>query len=91
MRWESKPRTVPLTARAIKHDDIVESILSGIYCSSSSPEVYSGGIEDGKTYITCSVSERNRFIVEGFVGSGIPFTTGSKRDLRTLASNALAG
>jgi hypothetical protein len=82
---------IVVKARTLKHDDIVESILSGNYYSSTGPEIYSWGIKDGNAYISCSESERISFIADGFVGSGITFTTGSKKDLLTSASYALTG
>ncbi len=82
---------IVVKAKSLKQDDIVESILSGNYYSSSGPEIYSWGIKDGKAYITCSASERISFIADGFVGAGITFTAKSENNLLREAAFDLTG
>lgn len=82
---------IVVKAKALTHDDIVESILSGNYYSSSGPEIYSWGIKDGAAYIKCSPSERINFIADGFVGAGTSFVAQTKDALLQEAIFPLTG
>lgn len=82
---------IVVKAKALTYDNIVDSILSGNYYSSSGPEIYSWGIKDGKAYITCSPSERINFIADGFVGAGTTFVAKSENNLLQEAAFSLTG
>ncbi len=82
---------IVVKVKALAYDNIIESILSGNYYSSSGPVIYDWGIREGKAYITCSASERITFIADGFVGAGTAFVAKSENDLLQEAAFTLTG
>lgn len=62
---------VVVKAEKLTHDEIITNLLKGNYYSSSGPEIYDWGINDGIAYVDCSPVHRIDFIAGNLVNDGI--------------------
>lgn len=60
---------VMVRSQELSHEAIVNHLLAGDYYSSSGPEIYQWGLEDGTVFVECSPCAKINFIVGGPVGS----------------------
>lgn len=60
---------VMVRSEELSHEAIVNHLLNGDYYSSTGPEIYQWGIQDGKVFVECSDAERINFIAGGTIGS----------------------
>lgn len=93
---------VVVNAQELTVESIVENLRIGNFYSSSGPEIYDWGINDGVAYIKCSESERINFICGGAVNAGATVLKGQlgcnteqerfeKREFMTYAEYKLNG
>ena len=59
---------ISVKAESLSHDDIIKSLLSGNYYSSSGPEICDWGVLGDEVYVSCGKAERVNFITGGGVG-----------------------
>lgn len=57
-------------AQDLSHDSIMQNFIDGNYYSSSGPEIYDWGIEDGKVWIDTSLVNRVNIICGNYIGDG---------------------
>lgn len=73
------------------HESIVKAILNGSYYSSSGPEIYDFGIQDGKVYVSCSPVCTVNFIAGSLINAGGSVLAEDGRDTLTDAQLMLKG
>ena len=82
---------IMVKANTLSHDDIIENIVAGNFYSTSGPEIYDWGVENGVVYVECSPVNRINFIAGNFVNAGITVMCDEKEDTMTKASFVLKG
>ncbi len=82
---------IMVKANTLSHDDIIENIMAGNFYSTSGPQIYNWGVENGVVYVECSPVNRINFIAGNFVNAGITVMCDEKEDTMTQASFVLKG
>lgn len=67
--WDSLGGWVSLKCKELTQDAIADALLEGRFYSSSGPEIYDFGVENGKVFVECSPVERIYFITESHANS----------------------
>lgn len=81
---------IQVVADRLDRESILNAMLRGDFYSSSGPEIYSWGIQDGLAYVTCSACERVNFICGGPLNAGTTVIAPTRDGLRR-AEFALKG
>lgn len=61
---------ISIKTEELTHENIVEALLKGNYYSSSGPEIYDWGIDNGSVFISCSPVQRINFIAGNIINDG---------------------
>lgn len=82
---------IMVKAEKLSHENIIQAILAGNYYSSSGPEIYDWGMEDGTAYVECSPVSRVNFIAGNAVNAGASVLSDTGKDAIARAEFSLRG
>lgn len=80
-----------LQAPALTHDALITALLVGNYYSSSGPEIYDWGVQDGVVQVQCSPVQRVNFVCGNYVNDGFTALGKAYEDSLTQAHFRLKG
>lgn len=82
---------VMVQAEALTHEEIVRNLINGNYYSSSGPELYEWGIQNGTARVDCSPAYRIDFIAGNHINDGGSIVCSSRTDSVTHGEYKLRG
>lgn len=82
---------IMVNSDSLNHESIVQAMIDGNYYSSSGPEIYSMGIEDGVAYVECSPVNHVNFMSGNAINGGFSYWGEKDENSVTRAEFKLRG